>query len=128
MFGIGFGELIIIFIVALIVLGPKRLPEFARTVAKIYREVIGTINEFKTTVLDDTVRGMPKNYVPPNLDSGKLNIEEESIDSNIGGIKDGMEEYKNIKIEGYEPKREKISFNKKKKDSKEDVSNVPKDK
>jgi sec-independent protein translocase protein TatB len=38
MFGIGTSELIIIFLVALIVLGPKKLPEIARTLAKVLRE------------------------------------------------------------------------------------------
>ena len=34
MFGIGIPELIVIFIVALIFIGPKKLPEFAKTLAK----------------------------------------------------------------------------------------------
>ncbi|HIJ60367.1 MAG TPA: twin-arginine translocase subunit TatB [Nitrospirae bacterium] len=34
MFDIGFQELVIIFIVALIVFGPKRLPEIAKTMGK----------------------------------------------------------------------------------------------
>ena len=127
MFGIGFGELVIIFVVALIVLGPKRLPEFARSVAKVYREVMGTINEVKSTVIDDTVKTIPKDYIPPNVNQ-KWDYEEKE-DNDNEGIKKGMKEYQNINLENYEPKREKISFKKgNKEDKKEDLDNVSKDK
>jgi sec-independent protein translocase protein TatA len=36
-FGIGFGEVILILIVALIIWGPKRLPEISRTLGKTVR-------------------------------------------------------------------------------------------
>ena len=36
-FGIGFGEVLLILIVALIIWGPKRLPEIARTLGKTVR-------------------------------------------------------------------------------------------
>ena len=36
-FGIGFGEVIVILLVALIIWGPKRLPEIARTLGKTMR-------------------------------------------------------------------------------------------
>jgi Tat protein translocase TatB subunit len=38
MFGIGMPELLVIFVVALVVLGPKRLPEMARTLGKAMAE------------------------------------------------------------------------------------------
>ena len=39
MFDIGFQELVIIFIVALLVFGPKRLPELAKTMGKWMAEI-----------------------------------------------------------------------------------------
>src|SRR5262245_10871858 len=45
MFGIGMTEMIVIFVIALIVLGPKRLPELARTLGR-------TLAEFRRTASD----------------------------------------------------------------------------
>ncbi|WP_457755861.1 Sec-independent protein translocase protein TatB [Thermodesulfatator indicus] len=47
MFGIGFPELVVIFVVALIVLGPERLPEAARSVAKVFLEFRKAADELK---------------------------------------------------------------------------------
>lgn len=46
---IGTSELIMIGIVALIFLGPRRLPEMAKKAGKIMAEFRGTANEFKET-------------------------------------------------------------------------------
>ncbi|MDI1242617.1 MAG: Sec-independent protein translocase protein TatB [bacterium] len=46
---LGTSELIMIGIVALIFLGPRRLPELARKAGKIMSELRGTANEFKQT-------------------------------------------------------------------------------
>ena len=46
---IGTSELILIGIVALIFLGPRRMPEIARKLGKMMAEFRGTANEFKET-------------------------------------------------------------------------------
>ncbi len=46
---IGTSELILVGIVALIFLGPRKLPELARKAGKIMAEFRGTANEFKQT-------------------------------------------------------------------------------
>ncbi len=50
MFGIGFTELLLVLVVALLVLGPDKLPEVARSMAKAYNELRRTGQDLKRTV------------------------------------------------------------------------------
>jgi TatA/E family protein of Tat protein translocase len=52
---LGFPELIIIFIVALIVFGPRKLPELGRSLGKSLSEFKRASNELRST-LDDEIR------------------------------------------------------------------------
>ena len=47
MFGIGFTEIIVILIIALIIIGPSKLPEFARSVGKGLRQFQDSFNSVK---------------------------------------------------------------------------------
>ncbi|MGA7614619.1 MAG: Sec-independent protein translocase protein TatB [Thermoanaerobaculia bacterium] len=70
MFGsIGFPELIMIFLVALIVFGPRRLPDIGRSIGKALGEFRRATNELKSTLeeevrLDETKREVERSFNP----------------------------------------------------------------
>src|SRR5215813_1199721 len=53
MFGVGFPELVVILVVALIVLGPQRLPEVARMLGRAYGQLRRASEEFQHTIRQD---------------------------------------------------------------------------
>jgi Tat protein translocase TatB subunit len=53
MFGIGLPELVVILAVALIVLGPQRLPEVARMLGRAYGQLRRASEEFQQTIRQD---------------------------------------------------------------------------
>jgi len=53
-FGIGVSELILILVVILLVFGPRRLPEMARSIGKILREI-----RKGTQGLEDAINSQP---------------------------------------------------------------------
>lgn len=59
MFGLGFGELILIFLIALIFIGPKKLPELAKGLGKGMREFQNAAKGFSDQ-LQDTTNDAPK--------------------------------------------------------------------
>jgi len=50
MFGLGFGEIVIILLVALLVLGPSKLPKLARQLGRGMREFRRAASEFQATL------------------------------------------------------------------------------
>lgn len=47
---IGFPELVLIFVVVLLLFGPKKLPEFSRFLGRAIREFKSTVDEAKSTI------------------------------------------------------------------------------
>lgn len=60
MFNIGMGELILIVVVALVVLGPDKLPETARALGKAVREFKRAMNSAQLDLNDTKVKAPQK--------------------------------------------------------------------
>jgi len=57
-FNLGFGELVVVLVVALVFLGPKMLPEIASGLGKIIREIRKTTADIRQDIeFDDMIRG-----------------------------------------------------------------------
>jgi sec-independent protein translocase protein TatA len=54
MFGLGFGELVLIFLIALIFIGPKKLPELAKGLGKGIREFQNAAKGFSDQMQDSS--------------------------------------------------------------------------
>jgi len=63
MFGIGMPELLLIVAIALIVLGPKKLPDLAKSLGRAMREFKKATNEFKESIqIDEDLSDVKKAF------------------------------------------------------------------
>src|SRR6185437_2445713 len=86
MFGVGFVELIIIGVFALVFIGPKRLPEVMRQAGRIFVHLRRTANDVRST-FDQVIKEA----------EAELNREEaESLRKALAPIKDAHSEVKNL--------------------------------
>ena len=75
MFNIGPAELIVILLVALLVVGPKRLPEVGRSIGKALREVRKTTDEVRYSFAADLDED--ESTLPSGLPAGEATRDEE---------------------------------------------------
>jgi Tat protein translocase TatB subunit len=73
MFGIGLPEFILIMALALIVVGPDKLPDLARSVAKGILELKKTANTLKENL---TAEGNPLDDIKPELEEAARSIKD----------------------------------------------------
>ncbi len=62
MFGIGMQELLIVLVIALIILGPKKLPEMARTLGRAFAELQRATRDLRSSVDFDDATENPDPY------------------------------------------------------------------
>ena len=63
MFGIGMPELLVILAIALIVIGPKKLPDLAKSLGRTLREFKKATNEFKESIdIDEDLSDVKKTF------------------------------------------------------------------
>ena len=91
---IGMPELIIIFVIALIIFGPRKLPELGRSLGKSINEFKRASNELKNT-LDEEIRveeerssdkqRAPEPARPQPVDKDKHNEDDQSVPRRSAG-------------------------------------------
>jgi TatA/E family protein of Tat protein translocase len=82
---IGMQELILIGAIALIVFGPKKLPQMAKTVGKAMKEFRKATDEFKSTWereanIDDLIKDEPNNKILENPVAAEETFSRNSIE------------------------------------------------
>ena len=82
MFGIGLPEMILILALALIVVGPDKLPELARSVAKGVMELKKTVSTLKEDLADEN----PFDSVKPELEEAADSIKKQLGDATPDGF------------------------------------------
>ncbi len=82
MFNLGFEELLLILVIALIVVGPSKLPDLARAIGRGYAEFRRAIDELKDTIeQDETVREIKAEF---------HSAQQQSLYSNIASQLDAV--------------------------------------
>ena len=90
MFGsIGPMELILIFVIALLVFGPKKLPEIGRSVGKALREFKKTSEEIKSRIEEE-------------IDASEIKDIRKDIQSGVDDIKSGVKNFQDDVKKGTE--------------------------
>ncbi len=92
MFGIGATELVLILVLALIFIGPEKLPEVARTFGRTYRELQNALESIKRDFVEagDSIRheieSSAKEAPPPDAPAGSVETKLTPPDAPAGSV------------------------------------------
>ena len=103
MFGIGMPEMLVILALALIIIGPKKLPDLAKSLGRAMREFKRATNEFKETI--------------------QLDSELSEVKETINDISDGVKDAVDLNLKPEKQKTNEIDSNKNKNEEKDDTKN-----
>ena len=72
MFGVGFQELLIVAFIALIIFGPRRLPQMAREIGHFVSEARSSLDEFKEELSTEEVDEVQPEVEEPNVEEPEV--------------------------------------------------------
>jgi sec-independent protein translocase protein TatA len=78
-------ELIIIFVIALIIFGPRKLPELGRSLGKSIAEFKRASNELRSTLEEEIRLEEQRTVAPPKTASGPTPVVSSSADASPAG-------------------------------------------
>jgi len=117
MFGMGFMEIFLVLLVAIMALGPEKLPSALVDMAKFFKKIKGEIDEAKTTLNNE-------------LDISQMKKDAEDLKASISDVK-SLAHIELDDVSAFEDEEEKIKTKAKKKEKiakKESESEKPKEK
>ncbi|CAM3957261.1 Sec-independent protein translocase protein TatB [Vibrio aerogenes CECT 7868] len=90
MFDIGFWELVLIFVVALVVLGPERMPSAIRSVGRFVR----TARQMANSVKDELNRELELNQIQKDLQDAEQTIRKKAseFESSVNQVKETVDD------------------------------------
>ena len=127
MFGLGFTEIVVIAIIAILFLGPDKLPSAMVDIAKFFRQVKNSVSSVKDSFEEEMniseIKKEAMAYKKELLDAGEGIKKATDIDSHIANISDDItSDSKEEKEKKSSPIEEEITFKKEPKESSQNTS------
>lgn len=127
MFGLGFTEIVVIAIIAILFLGPDKLPSAMVDIAKFFRQVKNSVSSVKDSFEEEMhisdIKKEAMAYKKELMDAGENIKKATDIDTHIADIgSDITSEDKDSKEKSSSPKEEEITFKKEPKEPSQNTS------